>query len=86
MNDDDEPKHLDTDKVAAAAGGAYDADEDPLNAPNVLAAVKEFRRKLDKTHGNQKTLFVKNNESIRYGSVFSVRVILVNASKVVIPD
>jgi len=55
MNDDDEPKLLDADKVAAAAGGAYDADEDPLNAPNVLAAVKEFRRKLDKTHGNQKT-------------------------------
>ena len=55
MNDDDEPKLLDADKVAAAAGGAYDADEDPLNAPNVLAAVKEFRRKLDRTHGNQKT-------------------------------
>jgi len=58
-NDDennDEPK-LDANKVAAAAGGlgAYDAEEDPLNAPNVLAAVKEFRRKLDKTHGNQKT-------------------------------
>jgi len=54
-DDDDKPKLLDADKVAAAAGGAYDADEDPLNAPNVLAAVKEFRRKLDKIHGNQKT-------------------------------
>jgi len=50
-----EPKLLDADKVAAAAGGAYDADEDPLNAPQVLEAVKEFRRKLDKTHGSQKT-------------------------------
>jgi len=53
----DQPKLLDADKVAAAAGGvsAYDAEEDPLNAPAVLAAVKEFRRKLDRTHGNQKT-------------------------------
>lgn len=52
----DQPKLLDADKVAAAAGGvsAYDAEEDPLNAPAVLAAVKEFRRKLDRTHGNQK--------------------------------
>lgn len=58
-NDEDEnkPKLLDADKVAAAAGGvgAYDADEDPLNAPQVLEAVKEFRRELDKTHGSQKT-------------------------------
>lgn len=59
-NDDDEeskPRLLDANKVAAAAGGvgAYDADEDPLNAPQVLEAVKEFRRKLDKTHGSQKT-------------------------------
>ena len=50
-----EPKLLDADKVAAAAGGAYDADEDPLNAPQVLEAVKEFRRTLDLTHGSQKT-------------------------------
>ena len=60
-NDKDEnenkPKLLDADKVAAAAGGAgaYDAEEDPLNAPQVLEAVKEFRRKLDQTHGSQKT-------------------------------
>ena len=57
-NDEDgQPKLLDADKVAAAAGGvgAYDADEDPLNAPQVLEAVKEFRRKLDQTHGSQKT-------------------------------
>lgn len=55
-NNEDGQK-LDADKVAAAAGGvgAYDVDEDPLNAPNVLAAVKEFRRKLDKTQGSQKT-------------------------------
>ena len=46
---------MDAEKVAAAAGGAYDQDEDPLNAPQVLEAVKEFRRKLDKTHGSQKT-------------------------------
>lgn len=46
---------LDVDKVAAAAGGGnYDADEDPLNAPEVLQAVKEFRRKLDKTQSFQK--------------------------------
>jgi len=51
----EEPKLLDAEKVAAAAGGAYDQDEDPLNAPQVLEAVKEFRRKLDKTHGSQKT-------------------------------
>mmetsp|Transcript_58621 Transcript_58621/g.164459 ORF Transcript_58621/g.164459 Transcript_58621/m.164459 type:complete len:453 (-) Transcript_58621:81-1439(-) len=46
---------LDADKVAAAAGGNnYDADEDPLNAPAVLDAVKEFRRKLTKTQSYQK--------------------------------
>mmetsp|Transcript_18036 Transcript_18036/g.41382 ORF Transcript_18036/g.41382 Transcript_18036/m.41382 type:complete len:504 (-) Transcript_18036:357-1868(-) len=56
-DDDSKPKLLDADKVAAAAGGAgaYDADEDPLNAPQVLEAVKAFRRKLDQTHGSQKT-------------------------------
>uniref|UniRef100_A0A7S4EGQ6 PWI domain-containing protein n=1 Tax=Pseudo-nitzschia australis TaxID=44445 RepID=A0A7S4EGQ6_9STRA len=55
--DQNKPKLLDADKVAAAAGGAgaYDAEEDPLNAPQVLEAVKEFRRKLDQTHGSQKT-------------------------------
>lgn len=47
---------LDADKVAAAAGGSsnYDVDEDPLNAPAVLQAVKEFRRKLTKTQSYQK--------------------------------
>ena len=56
-DDADKPKLLDADKAAAAAGGvgAYDAEEDPLNAPQVLEAVKEFRRKLDRTHGSQKT-------------------------------
>lgn len=48
-------KPLDAEKVAAAAGGNnYDADEDPLNAPAVLEAVKEFRRKLGKTQSFQK--------------------------------
>ncbi|KAG7353479.1 PWI domain containing protein [Nitzschia inconspicua] len=46
--ENEEPK-LDAFKVAAAAGGAYDADEDPLNAPQVLEAVKQFRRNLEKT-------------------------------------
>ena len=45
---------LDASKVAAAAGGAYDPDEDPLNAPQVLEAVKEFRRNLEKTQSSQK--------------------------------
>lgn len=56
-SEEDKPKLLDANKVAAAAGGvgAYDAEEDPLNAPQVLEAVKEFRRKLDRTHGTQKT-------------------------------
>lgn len=44
---------LDMSKVAAAAGGAYDAEEDPLNAPQVLEAVKEFRRKLAQTQTSQ---------------------------------
>lgn len=51
----EETQKLDVDKLAAAAGGGnYDADEDPLNAPQVLEAVKEFRRKLDKTQSFQK--------------------------------
>jgi len=51
----DNMQKLDVSKVAAAAGGGnYDADEDPLNAPQVLEAVKAFRRKLDKTHSFQK--------------------------------
>ena len=51
----DETQKLDVTKVAAAAGGGnYDAEEDPLNAPQVLEAVKEFRRKLEKTQSFQK--------------------------------
>jgi hypothetical protein len=46
---------LDVSKVAAAAGGGnYDAEEDPLNAPQVLEAVKGFRIKLDKSQSFQK--------------------------------
>jgi hypothetical protein len=53
--DKEAPVPIDSDKVAAAAGGNnYDADEDPLNAPAVLDAVKEFRRKLSKTQSFQK--------------------------------
>lgn len=40
---------MDTQKVAAAAGGTYDEDVDPLNAPAVLQAVKDFRKSLQKT-------------------------------------
>jgi len=53
--EDAAPEKLDQAKVAAAAGGgAYDADEDPLNAPQVLEAVKQFRKKLETTQGFQK--------------------------------
>lgn len=39
---------LDKDKIAAAAGGgAYDEDADPLNAPDVVNAVLEFKRQLE---------------------------------------
>lgn len=42
---------LDTQKVAAAAGGNnYDEDADPLNAPAVLQAVKDFRKALEKSN------------------------------------
>lgn len=56
---------LDKDKVAAAAGGygAYDEDTDPLNAPDVLAAVAEFRKKVDESTGGYKrkrSEYVKN--------------------------
>lgn len=55
LGTEDNMQKLDVSKVAAAAGGGnYDADEDPLNAPQVLEAVKEFRRKLDKTQSFQK--------------------------------
>ena len=43
---------LDSAKVrAAAGGGAYDEDADPLNAPEVLEAVKQFKKKLEITQG-----------------------------------
>lgn len=45
---------LDLEKLAAAAGGGYDEDIDPLNTPQVLAAVKDFRTKLDQTQSTQK--------------------------------
>ena len=39
---------LDTDKLRAAAGGGqYDEEEDPLNAPEILAAVAGFKKKLE---------------------------------------
>ena len=45
---------LDADKVAAAAGGVqYDEDDDPLSAPHVLEAVKQFRRNLLTTSSSQ---------------------------------
>jgi len=54
-NSQNAPTPLDTTKTAAAAGGTnYDADEDPLNAPQVLKAVKAFRHKLANTHSFQK--------------------------------
>jgi hypothetical protein len=50
-----ESKLLDMTKLAAAAGGGnYDAEEDPLNAPQVLEAVKDFRTNLNKTQSSQK--------------------------------
>jgi len=49
-----ETKALDADRVAAAAGGAYDEDADPLNAPAVLEAVKKFRSHLLKKEAEQK--------------------------------
>lgn len=51
--DNDNPSNyhglkLDKDKIAAAAGGgAYDEENDPLNAPDVVNAVLEFKRKLE---------------------------------------
>eukprot|EP00548_Thalassiothrix_antarctica_P015239 CAMPEP_0194180780 /NCGR_PEP_ID=MMETSP0154-20130528/18350_1 /TAXON_ID=1049557 /ORGANISM="Thalassiothrix antarctica, Strain L6-D1" /LENGTH=437 /DNA_ID=CAMNT_0038896559 /DNA_START=25 /DNA_END=1338 /DNA_ORIENTATION=+ len=51
---------LDAQKVAAAAGGNnYDEDADPLNAPAVLKAVKEFREGLAKTSTIQQTRRMK---------------------------
>jgi hypothetical protein len=54
------PTLLDTQKVAAAAGGHnYDEDVDPLNAPAVLQAVREFRMSLHKTSAVQQARRVK---------------------------
>jgi hypothetical protein len=39
--------HLDAQKLAAAAGGTYDEDADPLNAPEVVNAVLDFKRSLE---------------------------------------
>eukprot|EP00970_Alexandrium_tamarense_P001507 scaffold160_cov188-Alexandrium_tamarense.AAC.10 len=39
--------HLDSSKLAAAAGGMYDEDADPLNAEEVKSAVLEFKRSLE---------------------------------------
>ena len=38
---------LDATKLAAAAGGNYDEDADPMNAPEVLNALSEFKRSLE---------------------------------------
>ncbi len=51
---DDGNMKLDRAKVAAAAGGAYDEEADPLNAPEVLEAVAQFRKKLEETQGGYK--------------------------------
>jgi hypothetical protein len=53
---DGDTEMLDVAKAGAAAGGVgnYDAEEDPLNAPKVLEAVKEFRKKLERTQSSQK--------------------------------
>lgn len=39
--------NLDAGKLAAAAGGTYDEDADPMNAPEVVNAVLEFKRSLE---------------------------------------
>jgi len=54
-NQEDSDKKLDKAKVAAAAGGAYDDEADPLNAKEVLEAVAQFRKKLEETQGGYKT-------------------------------
>ena len=50
----DDSTVLDATRVAAAAGGQYDEDEDALNAPAVLEAVKKFRMHLLKKEAEQK--------------------------------
>lgn len=48
MSDNNATLKLDVNKVAAAAGGgAYDEEADPLNAPQVLEAVTKFKKVLE---------------------------------------
>ena len=42
-----ETLQLDANKLAAAAGGTYDEEADPMNAPEVVNAVMEFKRSLE---------------------------------------
>jgi len=52
MSEEETKLKLDSAKVrAAAGGGAYDEDVDPLNAPEVLEAVKQFKKQLEITQG-----------------------------------
>ena len=52
MSEEETKLKLDSAKVrAAAGGGAYDDEADPLNAPEVLEAVKQFKKKLEITQG-----------------------------------
>jgi len=53
---------LDAQKVAAAAGGQYDEEEDPLNAPEVLAAVSKFKKNIEEQHANSRR---KRAEEVR---------------------
>ena len=54
-DDAKEKKKLDVSKVAAAAGGGvYDEEADPLNAPEVLAAVAKFKKQLEILEQQQK--------------------------------
>lgn len=49
------PFKLDMSKVAAAAGGgAYDEEADPLNAPEVLKAVAKFKKRLEERDADVK--------------------------------
>jgi hypothetical protein len=49
---------IDAQKVAAAAGGNnYDEEADPLNAPAVLEAVKQFRTSLETSQTTQQRPF-----------------------------
>jgi len=47
-NEEDKKIKLDKEKLRAAAGGGqYDEEEDPLNAPEILDAVAAFKKKLE---------------------------------------